>query len=202
MIVTGHQLNFLPGLSVMQKIAAADACVWMDEMQYERHAWVNRNRLADGTWLTVPVAEHDTFAPINRVKIADPTFRFRRKIARSLEHRLGAATAAPYVTELARPYQRLAGLNAALMRHLTAALRIEVEQHYQSHLGAGRYEVTSEGLAGMVAELGGSVWLSGPSGRNYLDERPFSDLGIEVRYWRHQGANPCALELLRERVAA
>ncbi len=154
MIVTGHQLNFLPGLSVIEKIRAADAVVWMDEMQYERHGFVNRNRLADGTPMVVPVAEHDTYAAINRVRIGDPTGRGREKIARTLEQKLRAA-AEPYARELRRPYRLLAGLNASLLRHLTRDLNIETEQHYQSHLGAGRYEATSNGLADMVAELGG-----------------------------------------------
>lgn len=202
MIVTGHQVNFLPGLSVIEKIQVADVCVWMDEMQYERHGWVNRNRLANGTVMTIPVAEHDTFAAINRVRVGDPTGRGREKVARSLEHRLGDA-AAPYARELRRPYQLLVGLNAALLHHLFADLDIVVEQHFQSHLGAGRYEVTSNGLAEMVAELGGTVWLSGPSGRNYLDEQPFEERGIEVRYFDWTGSeNHSAIERVRERLQA
>ncbi len=200
MIVTGHQLNFLPGLSVVEKIRAADAVVWMDEMQYERHGFVNRNRLADGTPMVVPVAEHDTFAAINRVRIGDPTGRGREKIARTLRNQLGSA-AAPYCRELRRPYRLLAGLNAALLRHLTLDLSIDTEQHYQSHLGAGRYEATSNGLADMVAELGGDVWLSGPSGRDYLDEQPFEERGIEVVYFDWPGTNNCsAVELIRDLV--
>ena len=202
MIVTGHQVNFLPGISVISKIAAADAVVWMDEMQYERHGWVNRNRLADGTKLTIPVSEHDTFAPINRVRIGDPTGRGREKVARTLEHQLGE-TARPFAAEIRRPYRLLVGLNARLLRLLLDALEIDVEEHFQSHLGAGRYEATSNGIADMVAELGGTVWLSGPSGRNYLDEAPFAERGIEVRYFDFAApANPSALELLRDRIAA
>ena len=72
----------------------------------------------------------------------------------------------------------------------------------QSHLAAGRYDDVSEGLAAMTAEVGGTVWLSGPSGRNYLDEAPFAARGIEVRYFEHVGPNPCALELLTSRQAA
>jgi hypothetical protein len=200
-IVTGHQLNFLPGISVVSKLAAADACVWMDEMQYERHAFVNRNRFSDGAWMTIPVAEHDTFAPINRVHIADPTGRSREKVARTLEHRLGAAAAA-FAAELRRPYRLLAGLNASLLRLLLDALDVDVQEHFQSHLGSGRYEATSEGLAEMVAELGGTVWLSGPSGRRYLDEAPFLERGISVAYHAHEGPNPSAIELVRERLRA
>jgi WbqC-like protein len=201
-IVTGHQVNLLPGLSVVEKIASADVCVWMDEMQYERHGFVNRNRLADGTKLVVPVAEHDTFAAINRVRIGDPTGRGREKVARTLEMKLGPA-AAPFAEEFRRPYRLLVGLNARLLTLLLDALRIDVEEHFQSHLGAGRYEATSNGLADMVAELGGTVWLSGPSGRNYLDEAPFEERGIEVRYFDWYGeSNHSAVELIREQVTA
>lgn len=201
MIVTGHQLNFLPGCSVTAKIEVADAVIWMDQMQYRRHSFVNRNRLADGTRIVIPVDEHATFAPINEVRIADPTGRLREKAARTLEHHLGEL-AAPFAAEIRRPYRLLAGLNARLLRHLLDGLGIRREEHFQSHLGAGRYDDTSEGLAEMVAEIGGTVWLSGPSGRNYLDERPFLERGLEVRYFDFEGNNPSAVEQLAERVAA
>ncbi len=212
-IVTGHQVNLLPGLSVMEKVRSADAVIWMDAMQYERHSFVNRNRLSDGAWMTVPVCEHDTFAPINRVRIADPTFRARRKIAARLSYELGEA-AAPYAAELLRPYPLLVGLNAALLRHLFRDLGIETEQHYQSHIDPDHaVPVVSEDdrdltpargrLAAMVAAIGGTVWLSGPSGGNYLNHEPFERRGIEVRYfeWEKGAPNPSAIELLKTREA-
>lgn len=209
MIVTGHQINFLPGHSVIEKVRAADAVIWMDGMQYERHGFVNRNRFSDGSWLTVPVAEHDTFAPINRVHIADPSGRCREKIARTLEHRLGVEAAAPFATELRKPYQLLVGLNYQLLRRMLDVLGIFTVEHFQSHLDAGHaVPVVSEDdaqllparerLAQMVAEIGGTVWLSGPSGKNYLDEQPFRDRGIEVAYFEHEGPNPTALEALKQ----
>ncbi len=201
-VITGHQVNFLPGLSVVEKIRSADVCVWMDEMQYERHGFVNRNVLADGTKMTIPVAEHDTYAQINRVRIGDPTGRGREKVARTLEHKFGSA-GDRFAEELRRPYRQLVGLNAQLLRLLFDEIGITVEQHYQSHLGAGRYEATSNGLADMVAELGGTVWLSGSSGRNYLDEAPFEERGIEVRYFDWYGeSNHSAIELIRDQVTA
>src|SRR5438105_10869146 len=105
-VVTGHQLNFLPGVSVINRLAAADIVVWLDCAQYVRHSFVNRNRLSDGQWMTVPVNEHDTYAPINRVRIADPTGRAREKIARRLEHEFGEF-AAPFAEELRKPYELL-----------------------------------------------------------------------------------------------
>jgi hypothetical protein len=181
----------------MSKIAAADAVIWMDVMQYERHGFVNRNRLANGSWMTIPVAEADTFKPINEVRIADPTGRAREKVARTLEHATWLAQRDEFAAEIRKPYRLLAGLNERLLAMLMWHLEIDTAQHSQSRLESGSYGDTSEGLAEMVAEVGGTVWLSGSSGRRYLDEAPFAARGIEVRYWQHDGPNPCALELLR-----
>ena len=79
--------------------------------------------------------------------------------------------------------------------------------HFQSHLDGGhavwavgekRYELApiSARLAIMVAELGGTTYLSGPSGRNYLDEEPFLQLGISVEYWKFDGPNDCSVSRL------
>ena len=44
----------------------------------------------------------------------------------------------------------------------------------------------SELLASITGELGGDVYLSGPSGRNYLDESVFADRGIALDYHAYQ----------------
>jgi len=196
MVVTGHTPNFLPGASVIRKVMSADAVIWMDLMQYERHGFCNRNRFSDGAWLTVPVNVADDRGPFNEVRIADPSGFARRKIARTLEHRMGIASASRSACELLAPYGLLVGLNMALLRHTLCRFGEPPEEHMQSHLAAGRYDDVSEGLAAMTAEVGGTVWLSGPSGRNYLDEAPFAARGIAVEYFEHVGPNPCALELL------
>lgn len=207
MIVTGHQINFLPGLSVMQKVDVADVVIWMDRMQYVRHGFVNRNRLEDGSWMTIPVNEHDTFAPINEVRIADPDFRRRRKIARRLEMLLEEPE--PYVTELLRPWPLLVGLNWALLGPLLADLDVWTPGYLQSMIDVGHavpvvsdveanLRPARERIADMVAAIGGTVWLSGPSGSKYLNERSFHERGIEVRYFKPDlpNGNPSAITLL------
>lgn len=207
MIVTAHQPNLLPGVSVLERIRRADAVIWLDAAQYVRHSFVNRNRLSDMVWMTVPVDEHDTYAPINRVRIADPTHRHREKIARRLEHVLGEETAAPFAEELRRSYELLVGLNIALLQHLLIALDIEVEQHFQSHLDPlhpvpavsddeEELVPVRERYASMAAQLGASVWLSGPS-RQHGEEWRFTSQGIAISTFDHEGPNPSAVELLK-----
>lgn len=79
MIVCAHQPNLLPGVSVVTKILASDLFIVCDEFQFTRGGFVNRNRLADGTPLCAPYDRRDTFAPINRVRLAEQPPRWREK---------------------------------------------------------------------------------------------------------------------------
>ncbi len=204
-----HQLNFLPGCSVVDRLRRADIVVWLDGAQYVRKGFVNRNRFSDGSWMTVPVNEHDTFAPINRVRIADETGRRREKVARTLEMRLGDA-AAPFAAELRKPYRLLAGLNHALATRLFDVLGVEVEHKFQTFLDPEHSVpvVTDDAVhasrvrdryADMAWQAGATVYLSGPQAL-HGDVQTFAERGIRVEYtdaW--SGPNPCALELLNDR---
>lgn len=210
-VVSMHQLNFGPGCSVVDRLRRADIVVWLDAAQYVRHSFVNRNRLSDGAWMTVPVNEHDTYAPINRVRIADDSGRKREKIARHLEHHLGAR-AAPFAAELRKPYKLLAGLNHALIEKLFDALGIDVEHRFQSFLdpehsilpvvGDDEEQVSlvRDRYADMAAQVGATVYLSGPQAY-HGDIASFSERGIRVEYTeRWTQPNPSAIELVKDRL--
>jgi hypothetical protein len=199
-IVTAHQPNFLPGLNVTEKIRSADAVIWLDEVQYSHGGWTNRNRMPDGSWLTVPVDRSTDMAPINRVRIRDHG-AWRRKLCFALDQHYGDR-AHPYIAQIARPYGLLIGLNLACLRQILNGC--QTEWHFQSHLDGGRAVTAvsddreelapiSERLAMMTAEIGGTVYVSGPSGRNYLDETPFHERGIAVAYYRHVGPTACSI---------
>lgn len=206
-------LNFLPGCSVVDRLLQADAIIWLDAAQYVRHGFVNRNRLEDGAWMTVPVNEHDTYAPINRVRIADTGGVKRKKIARHLEHHLGSV-ADPFVDELCKPYQLLAGLNHALIVHLFRELGWQGEHTFQSFLDPehsvfpvvgedeGQVSLVRDRYADMAWQLGATVYLSGPQAF-HGDLATFANRGIEVRYTeRWTKPNPSALTLLASRSTA
>lgn len=211
MVVTAHQTNLLPGLSVMRKVAAADTVIWCDGLEFTRYGWINRNRLADDTPLLIPVDHRDLEQPINRVRIASRPARWRRKLAGTLRNRLGTS-GEPYAAEIERPYRLLIGLNVALLRLLCHDLEIRTEWIFMSHLDAGTSVPIiadnpedlipiSRRLALMTAEVGGDTFLAGPSARNYLDETPFRKHDIRVHYWHHEGPNPSAISLLQHRHA-
>ena len=58
MIVTIHQPQYLPWLGYFDKINRADIIVLLDNVQYKKNEWQNRNHIktANGwQWVTVPV---------------------------------------------------------------------------------------------------------------------------------------------------
>jgi len=63
---------FLPWTGYFEQMAYVDQFIFMDDVQYTRHDWRNRNkiRVANGlVWLTVPVKKHDRDCSIKDIKI-------------------------------------------------------------------------------------------------------------------------------------
>lgn len=197
MIVTAHQPNFMPGKSVTDKIAASDGLIWMDWCQYEKGGYTNRNKLPNGNWLTVPLQKHPLHTRIVDIKItSDDLWRIRliNSIRNTYQH---LAQDDKLFEVVRRRLSHLTALNYHLfwmMWHTIGNKTPEVQcQSWLQPSGNA-----SEQIAHMVKQMGGTVYLSGPSGKKYLDEMPFLDRGIVVQYWQHEGPNPSILERYAE----
>src|SRR4051812_8168590 len=75
MVVSINQPAYLPWLGYFDRIARSDLHVVLDDVQFEKNSFVNRNkvRIKDGwCWLTVPVLTKGRFRdlPINRLEIS------------------------------------------------------------------------------------------------------------------------------------
>src|ERR1051325_10562974 len=87
MIVAIHQPHYLPWLRYIDKIARSDVFVLLDDAQYTKSGWQNRNKVkcgggsrCDGGWmyLTVPVAAGPAARRINEVEVGgDDRWRTR-----------------------------------------------------------------------------------------------------------------------------
>lgn len=208
-VVTAHQPNLFLAASIVTKIEASDVVIWLDEVQYTKGGWTNRNKGPNGDWLTVPVERHCSFKPINRVLIGDPVRDWRDPLIRSLMEAWPSEETAQVCREILRPYRLLVGLNVAILEIVLGQAAPATKWIFQSHLLGGHsvpvvsndresLKPISWQLASMVEEAGGTTYLSGPSGRKYLNEEPFLERGIAVEYWHHSGPNPCALAMTQE----
>ena len=60
-VVAIHQPCYIPWLPFFEKIKKSDVFVFLDDVQYQKNGWQNRNKIRtnDGSiWLTIPVNAH------------------------------------------------------------------------------------------------------------------------------------------------
>lgn len=191
MIVGIHQPHYLPWLRYIDKIARSDVFVLLDDADYTKNGWQNRNKVkcAQGwMYLTVPV--RDAFGkPILDVQI-DGGQRWRDKHLMALRTNYARAPFfgryfAMFEAVYGRPWDSLVDLNMAILRDVLAAFEIRTRIVRSSELGVpGR---RSDRLVDICRRLGATAYLTGDyAAGNHLDCGVFEAQGIELQYqgWR------------------
>ena len=184
-IVAIHQPQYLPWLQYFAKAAACDIFVYLDNVQYQRDGYQNRNMIKThqgARWLTVPVhASLDT-------AIADVAIADRRWIDRHLKTLTQSYARAPFfpllrdelAPILASGFSLLADLNIATTAWAMERLQIRCRQVRASTLPVGG--VKDDLVIAICRRLCARVYLSGQGARAYQDEAKFAAAGIELRY--------------------
>jgi hypothetical protein len=185
-VLAAHQPQYLPWLGFFAKLARADVFVLLDDVQFTKNGWQNRNRIKGPSgpqWITVPV-RHQFPQTIDEVEVieAEP---WRRKHVRALQSNYGKA--AHFAAEmpllaavLERSWSHLAPLNIELTRRLTRRLEIDTRIVLGSELETRDHPTLR--LVDLCRSLDADVYLSGAGGRAYLDARQLADADIELRF--------------------
>lgn len=191
MLVGIHQPHYLPWLRYFEKIARADMFILLDDAQYNKNGWQNRNRIkhgGDAMLLTVPV-HAPLGAPLARVAI-DQGRPWRKKHGRAIAQ---AYAHAPHIGALrerieplyAREWTHLSALNHQLIIAFCAMLGIRTPIVQSSSLGVGGSGTAR--LAGLVRAVGGDAYYSGAYALDsYLDPDVLEAAGISLvlQQWR------------------
>jgi hypothetical protein len=193
-IVSGHQPVYLPWLGLFHKIALCDTFVFMDDVQYLRQDWNNRNRIKGPQgpfWLTVPVALKESASEILAdIRIAQHDWGGKNNWQQAHWKSIQSCyRRAPfwdtYADELEEIYlgQRwdfLVQLNARQLDFFLAALDIPATVVKAS--GIGFEGQKSDLVLDHCRKLNGDTVVLGTHGRDYLDEPAFAAAGIAVYY--------------------
>ena len=193
MIVTVHQPHFLPWLGYLHRMARADLFILLDHVQFERRNYQNRTmlRLNDqARWLTVPVEQRSQKERIDEKRIDNSLHGTTRWWSPGHFQTIRQAyREAPFISDYAPAlrrifetrWERLVGLNAALLELLRDAFRIRTRLVRSSELNVEGAK--SELILNLCRAVGADALLAGLGGsRDYLDRAAFERHGVRIVY--------------------
>jgi hypothetical protein len=187
------QSSYVPWKGYFDLIHSVDEFVLLDDVQFTRRDWRNRNRIKTPrgpAWLTIPVnAKGKYLDPIKNITVSEPSWGVRHW--KTVEANYARA---PYFSRYADGFERLylgcrdthlSAINYAWIRAICEVLGIGTKLSWSMD-----YELVNgrtERLVGICRQAGATSYLSGPSARGYIDPEQFLVANVELSYFDYSG---------------
>lgn len=191
MIVTIHQPEHMPWPGFFHKMSQADVYVLLDNVQFKKNNWQNRNRImarsGEEQWLTVPVKlKGHTDTTICEIEINEQQDWRRKYWGRINDSYCKHPYFRTYADQLSvivnRGHSHLRDLNRELIDFFRGVLGIYNRLVWASELPVkGK---STELLTSIVKTVGGDTYISGPDGAKYMDLELFAREKIELLFHR------------------
>lgn len=184
MIISIHQPEAFPQLGYFSKILKSDTFIFLDHVDYRKNYFQNRNKImtVDGIiWLTLPIAS--TGKKINEKKIK---VSFARKIIKSIELNYQKSVQKSLILNfIENEFNQkdeicLANFNINFIKLICDLLSINCKFEKSSHLNL--QESKSSLILEICKKVDCNVYLSGISGRDYLDLNEFENAEIKILF--------------------
>lgn len=186
------QPYFFPYIGQFQLANAVDRFISLDDVQYIRHGWVNRNRILkpdDGfQYIIVPLKKHSRGTTIKDISTVDED-SWKKTILRQLEH---YKKRAPYYRDvhalvsscLETGETNIAKLNGSCFSSVCDYLGIHYKMELSSSLGLDYSGISDpQDWALRISEqLKASQYLNPPGGMELFDPQKFSASNIELNF--------------------
>lgn len=194
MKVSIHQPEHFPYMGFFQKMQACDVFVILDNVKFRKNYFQNRNRFKNGQdqeeWFGFSVPKDSSSKIIKDViPVDDNIFNWKKKVIKKLEHNFKQDFTSVYENNA------LVDINMKSIEWARSKMRIDNKIIFASEIGAkGK---SSELLSNICREVGAKTYLSGPSGKDYLEEEFFEDIKIEYFYPEVENLYSCIYNLLK-----
>ena len=192
MIVAIHQPEYLPWLGFFKKMMNVELFVFLDDVQFRKKGWQNRNRIRinDGTTLlSIPVHTH-SYPKINEVTIDnEKNWSIRHK--KSILYNYARA---PYFDEIKdfiesifeKKFQYLVDLNTEIIKFIMNELEIKSKIVFSSEL-----EISKKGsdrVLDICKAVGADHYITGTfwaESNLRVEEFKKSNIDIEFQKFQH-----------------
>lgn len=187
-VVSAHQPMYLPWLGFFHKIAVSDVFLVMDDVQFEKNSFSNRNKIKGSNgdfWLTVPVALKGHTESYIKDTAIDNTQKWKKKHLKSIEE---SYRKAPYFDQYisffrecyAQDWDKLVDLTTYMLKWFLKELNIKTDVQIMSEFNFDAKK--SDLVLAICQEFDAHVYFSGALGKDYLDTEMFKDNDIHVMF--------------------
>lgn len=203
-VVAIHQPNYLPWLGYFEKAVSSDVFIVLDHVQHIRQSLTRRTLVRkqpgslERSLLSIPLREHDRFAPINTLRLSgtewakDHLNKFDTIYRNAPEYSLVRDKLLSTLSQF-KDGDLLSEVNFELIRNICVLIGIPSNFRLSSRMAC------SSSGSSLMAELtdaeGGCAYYSGGGASSYTDESDFGARGIAISYQQfaeYTQANPYA----------
>ncbi|KAF5413912.1 MAG: hypothetical protein C5S48_10110 [Candidatus Methanogaster sp.] len=189
MILAIHQPMYLPYPGIFNKMKSVDTFVFLNDVQYSDGYYYNRNRIKTqrgALMLTVPLLK-SLGQKLNEIRIATD-IKWQKKHLKSIyANYSNAEYFSSYIDFFEEIYnmhwEKLHNLNMKTMLHIMRTLDINTQFYFSSEL---KCESTgTQRIINICNALDADVYLSGTSGKDYVDQKLFKESNIKLEFQRY-----------------
>jgi len=183
MKVAIQQPYFYPYLGYYKLISSVDLFVLLNDVQYIRRGWVNRNRIEDNTYITVPVKKCPRSSLINEIKI-DYGSNWHYRHCRYIETKYGKGCIEHPVFKFyknIKNYNFLACLLKDSIQNVCDFLEIKTKI-----VDSEQFEIKNKKGEDRILEickkLNAKEYFNLPGGRSLYEKDTFLKKGIDLKF--------------------
>lgn len=187
------QPSYIPWRGYFNQIQKCDVFVFLDDVQFDKHGWRNRNRIktANGTiWLTIPVASKGNTTqsrPIRDIDIIWDSPWNQKHWATIRQSYAKAPYFERYAPLLAEFYNRRPAKLVDLTIPFTIALAREMglDRRFVCSSELRPVGEKTDRVLDILKKVGATHYISGPAARAYMEEDKLTSAGISLEYMNY-----------------
>jgi hypothetical protein len=188
MIISIQQPEYFPWLGFFDKILSVDKVVFLDNVQFKKRYFENRNKIRtfDGWgWIMTPVLTKGHFNQKIKDVMIDNSQPWQRKITSTITQNYQKS---PFWSEggeqlcelITKRWENLVDFNLAVIDFFME--KLEIKRNYCLASSLDTKHSGSQLILEICRKMNASQYLSGRNGRNYLEKMSFITSNIEVKY--------------------
>ena len=194
-IVCCHQANFFPYVGVFDKFRHSDIIMILDNDKYNKGTWFNRNKIknarsSEAVWFTLPISLHQRLMKMKEVHISNDS-SWRRKHYNVLKENYSKSPFFDLFFESIKKniYEmgntKLLDFNIRIYNFILRIYGFQCDIKLASSFDISEDLTLTDKLISLAKAAKGDVYLSGTSGKSYLESSKFKDFSLKIHSFRH-----------------